>query len=59
MPRCALNTNIGYIRKQYWLLIVVVLILIVAGKETFRGYPDGSRFSGQGVSVLGPSLPPF
>ena len=38
MPRCALNTNIGYIRKQYWLLIVVVLILIVAGKETFRGY---------------------
>ena len=47
MPRCALNTNIGYIRKQYWLLIVVALVLKVAGKETFRGYPMGLGFQGK------------
>ena len=33
-----MSADIGYIQKQYWLLIVVALILIVAGKETFRGY---------------------
>ena len=38
MPRCALSTDIGHIQKPYWLLIVVALILMVAGKETFRGY---------------------
>ena len=38
MPRCALSTDIGYIQKYYWLLIVVVLTSTVAGKETFRGY---------------------
>ena len=47
MPRCALSTDIGYIQKPYWLLIVVALVLKVAGKETFRGYPMGLGFQGK------------
>lgn len=47
MPRYALSTDVGYIQKQYWLMIVVALILMVAGKETFRGYPMGLGFQGK------------
>jgi len=47
MPRYALSTDIGYIQKQYLLLIVVVLFSLVAGKETFRGYLMGLGFQGK------------
>ena len=47
MPRCALSTDIGHIQKPYWLLIVLALILMVAGKETFRGYLMGLGFQGK------------
>ena len=47
MPRGTLSTDIGYIQKQYWLLRVVALILLVAGKETFRGYLMGLGFQGK------------
>ena len=38
MPGCVVSSDIGYIPKGYWLLIVFVLVSTMAGKETFRGY---------------------
>ena len=47
MPMCAFSNDIGYMQKQYWLMIVVALIWMVAGMETFRGYLMGLGFQGK------------
>jgi len=48
----------------YWIYTKAVLVadrgrinLNIGGKGDLPWLSDGSRFSGQGVSVLGPSLP--
>ena len=52
-----LNVPLGHIQKQYLSLSVAVVTLIMAGKDTFRGYLMGLGFQGR-VSVLGPTPPP-
>ena len=41
------GTDIGHMQKQYLSLLVVVLILNMAGKDTFRGYLMGLGFQGR------------
>ena len=42
-----LKVPLGHIQKQYLFLSVLVVILTMAGKDTFRGYLMGLGFQGR------------